>query len=70
MEGVNSGRFLSLYWLFLRHPLAVQGEGPSNGDGLSSLCSSESLIYPITPRNLQQGPDHDYWLGEVSVVSF
>jgi len=60
--GVNSGRFLSLYWLFLRHPLAVQGEGPSNGDGLSSMCSSESLIYPCTRRNLQQGPiSRDYW---------
>ena len=61
--GVNSGRFLRLYWLFLRHPLAVQGEGPSNGDGLSSLCSSESLIYPITERELTPGPpEEDYWL--------
>ena len=43
--------------------LAVQGEGPSNGDGLASLCASESLIYPITPAGLEQGPlDRDYWM--------
>jgi hypothetical protein len=63
-SGVNAGRYSRLYLFFLRHPLTVQGEGPSNGDGLSSLCSSESLIYPITPRELEQGPtDHAYWLG-------
>lgn len=64
-EGVNRGRYFDLFWLFLRHPLAVQGEGPSNGDGLSAMCGSESLIYPVTPKRLQQGPLHsDYWLIE------
>ena len=61
--GVNQGRWAALYCFLLRHPLAVQGEGPSNGDGLASLCASESIIYPITPRALTQGPlDRDYWL--------
>lgn len=65
IEGVNSGRWTDLYLLFLRHPLAVQatnGEGPSNGDGLASMCASESLVYPITPKRLLQGPaEGAYW---------
>lgn len=56
---------LELYWFFLRHPSAVQGEGPSNGDGLAAMNASESIVYPITPKDLVQGPtDRDYWLGE------
>ena len=56
-------RYLRLYIFFLRHPLAVQGEGPSNGDGLASLCASETLVYPFTRRGLHPGPlDRDYWM--------
>ena len=62
-EGVNKGRYLRLYFFFLRHPLAVQGEGPSNGDGLASMCASETLVYPFTRRGLHPGPpEKDYWL--------
>jgi len=61
--GVPKSR-LHLYWYFLRHPVAIQGEGPSNGDGLAAMNGSESLIYPITMKELEQGPkDKDYWLG-------
>ena len=61
--GVNSGRYFQLFYFFLRHPLAIQGEGPSNGDGLASLNASETLIFPMTPLDLTRGPtDHDYWL--------
>ena len=61
-EGVNRGRHWDLFVLFLRHPVAVQGEGPSNGDGLAAMCASESLIYPITRRRLEQGDeDSAYW---------
>jgi len=61
-EGVPKN-LLQLYWFLVRHPLAVQGEGPSNGDGLASMNGSESIIYPITRKSLQQGPaDRPYWL--------
>ena len=61
-EGVNRGRHWDLFVLFLRHPVVVQGEGPSNGDGLAAMCASESLIYPITRRRLEQGDkDAPYW---------
>jgi hypothetical protein len=63
-EGVPKS-LLRLYWFFLRHPVAIQGEGPSNGDGLAGMNASESLIYPITAREMVQGPkDRDYWLKE------
>lgn len=62
--GVPKSR-LHLYWFFLRHPLAIQGEGPSNGDGLAAMNGSESVIYPVTKKELEQGPlDRPYWLGE------
>ena len=38
--GVNSGRYLSLYWLFLREPLAVQGEGQSCASNSATTCPS------------------------------
>jgi len=61
-EGVPKSK-LQLYFFLLRHPMAVQGEGPSNGDGLASMNSSESVIYPITPKDTVQGPtDQPYWL--------
>ena len=61
--GVNSGRYLKLFVFFLKHPLAIQGEGPSNGDGLAALNASETLIYPMTPSDLNRGPtDYNYWL--------
>ena len=31
-DGVPKSR-VRLFWFFLRHPVAIQGEGPSNGDG-------------------------------------
>jgi hypothetical protein len=63
-EGVPKSK-LKLWWYFVRHPIAIQGEGPSNGDGLAAMNASESSIYPITPKELEQGPmDRDYWLGE------
>jgi len=62
-NGCNRHRYLRLWWFFVRHPIAVQGEGPSNGDGLAAMNAAESLLYPITPTNLQRGPtDRDYWL--------
>merc|ERR1740130_527442 len=30
-NGCNRHRYFALWWFFLRHPIAVQGEGPSNG---------------------------------------
>jgi hypothetical protein len=63
-EGVPKSR-ARLYWYFLRHPVAIQGEGPSNGDGLAAMNASESLIYPITKKEMEQGPkDRPYWLQE------
>jgi hypothetical protein len=63
-EGVPKNK-LKLYWFLLRHPTAVQGEGPSNGDGLAAMNGSESIIYPITEKELEQGPkDRAYWLQE------
>jgi len=63
-EGVPKNK-LKLYLFLLRHPVAVQGEGPSNGDGLAGMNASESVIYPITPKELVQGPkDRHYWLEE------
>merc|ERR1712078_260721 len=62
-DGVNRGRYLQLWWFFMRHPIAVQGEGPSNGDGLAALGASASAIYPVTPANLEKGPlKGAYWL--------
>mmetsp|Transcript_17420 Transcript_17420/g.32870 ORF Transcript_17420/g.32870 Transcript_17420/m.32870 type:complete len:495 (-) Transcript_17420:94-1578(-) len=62
--GVPKSR-LQLFWYFLRHPSAIQGEGPSNGDGLAAMNGSESIAYPITKKELEQGPlDVPYWLGE------
>jgi len=47
----------------LKHPMAVQGEGPSNGDGLAAMNAGESLLYPLTPTEMERGPtDRDYWL--------
>lgn len=61
-EGVPKNK-LRLFWFLLRHPLAIQGEGPSNGDGLAAMNGSESVLYPITPQSLECGPkDKDYWL--------
>lgn len=63
-EGVPKN-MLKFYWFLLRHPMAIQGEGPSNGDGLASMNASESVIYPVTKKDLQQGPlDRPYWLSE------
>lgn len=63
--GVNKHRYFGLLWFFLRHPTAIQGEGPSNGDGLAGMNAAESLLYPLTPKEMQCGPvDRDYWLGE------
>jgi hypothetical protein len=60
--GVPKSR-LRLFWFLLRHPVAIQGEGPSNGDGLAAMNGSESMIYPITQKDLQQGPlNEPYWL--------
>jgi len=62
-HGCNKGRYLDLWWFFLCHPVAVQGEGPSNGDGLAGMNAAESLLYPLTPTEMQRGPtDRDYWL--------
>ena len=55
-DGVNRGQYLKLWTFFLRHPCAVQGEGPSNGDGLAGIGASESIIYPLTRAHLQLGP--------------
>lgn len=61
--GCNKHRYFALWWFFVRHPVAVQGEGPSNGDGLAAMNGSESLIYPLTPADMECGPsDRDYWL--------
>lgn len=61
-QGVPKSK-LRLYLFLLRHPTAVQGEGPSNGDGLAAMNASESMIYPITPKSLEVGPtDRPYWL--------
>eukprot|EP00928_Gymnodinium_smaydae_P063264 TRINITY_DN46905_c0_g1_i1.p1 TRINITY_DN46905_c0_g1~~TRINITY_DN46905_c0_g1_i1.p1 ORF type:complete len:487 (-),score=81.89 TRINITY_DN46905_c0_g1_i1:181-1641(-) len=61
--GCNKHRYLSLWWFFVRHPVAVQGEGPSNGDGLAAMNAAESLLYPLTPVEMERGPtDRDYWL--------
>jgi len=60
-EGVPKNR-LRLFWFFVRHPVAVQGEGPSNGDGLAAMNACESILYPITMESLQCGPkDRPYW---------
>ena len=62
-NGVNKDNLFQLWWFFVRHPVAIQGEGPSNGDGLAAMGGSESLIYPLTHRHLARGPlDHPYWL--------
>jgi hypothetical protein len=62
-HGCNRYRYLDLWWFFVRHPMAVQGEGPSNGDGLAAMNAAESLIYPLTPLEMERGPvDRDYWL--------
>eukprot|EP00462_Mataza_sp_D1_P021869 CAMPEP_0175139708 /NCGR_PEP_ID=MMETSP0087-20121206/11062_1 /TAXON_ID=136419 /ORGANISM="Unknown Unknown, Strain D1" /LENGTH=411 /DNA_ID=CAMNT_0016422767 /DNA_START=85 /DNA_END=1320 /DNA_ORIENTATION=+ len=64
-QGVNKNDWFGLIWLFLRHPLVVQGEGPSNGDGLAAMNGAETLIYPVTPKSLLPGPaDSPYWLKE------
>lgn len=65
-EGVNKNDLLKLYWFLLRHPAAIQGEGPSNGDGLAALGGAESIIYPIQiPLDLHLGPEgRNYWLDE------
>lgn len=61
--GCNRLRYLRLWMFFVRHPVAVQGEGPSNGDGLAAMNAAESLLYPISPTELECGPpDRDYWL--------
>eukprot|EP00747_Dinoflagellata_sp_TGD_P183201 gnl/TRDRNA2_/TRDRNA2_37922_c0_seq1.p1 gnl/TRDRNA2_/TRDRNA2_37922_c0~~gnl/TRDRNA2_/TRDRNA2_37922_c0_seq1.p1 ORF type:complete len:462 (-),score=70.55 gnl/TRDRNA2_/TRDRNA2_37922_c0_seq1:201-1586(-) len=63
-HGVPKSRW-GLYCFLVRHPVALQGEGPSNGDGLAAMNACESLIYPITPKGLQSGPkDFAYWLPE------
>jgi len=63
-EGVPKSK-LQLFWFLLRHPVAIQGEGPSNGDGLAAMNGSESMIYPITEKELVQGPlEKAYWLKE------
>eukprot|EP00933_Yihiella_yeosuensis_P051364 TRINITY_DN49293_c0_g1_i1.p1 TRINITY_DN49293_c0_g1~~TRINITY_DN49293_c0_g1_i1.p1 ORF type:complete len:499 (-),score=99.17 TRINITY_DN49293_c0_g1_i1:624-2009(-) len=63
--GVNRNDRVGIYWFLLRHPVAVQGEGPSNGDGLAAMNASETLIYPITPKHLTAGPkDKPYWVEE------
>jgi len=62
-NGCNRHRYLKLWSFFLRHPIAVQGEGPSNGDGLAAMNAAESLLYPLTPTEMEMGPfDRDYWL--------
>lgn len=61
--GCNKNRYFGLWWFFVRHPIAVQGEGPSNGDGLAAMNAAESLLYPLTPQDMERGPtDRDYWL--------
>jgi hypothetical protein len=61
--GCNKHRYFGLWYFFLRHPIAVQGEGPSNGDGLAAMNAAESLLYPLTPTEMERGPtDSDYWL--------
>lgn len=63
-DGVPKSK-VRLYWLLLRHPVVIQGEGPSNGDGLAAMNGSESMIYPLTRKELVQGPtDRPYWLKE------
>lgn len=62
-NGCNRHRYLRLWMFFLHHPIAVQGEGPSNGDGLAAMNAAESLLYPLTPTEMECGPtDRDYWL--------
>jgi len=62
-NGCNRHQYFALWWFFLRHPIAVQGEGPSNGDGLAGMNAAESLLYPLTPLEMERGPvDRDYWL--------
>lgn len=64
LAGVNKNDKLRLFLFFLRHPVAIQGEGPSNGDGLAAMGASESVIYPITRRSLEPGPPGPYWKEE------
>lgn len=62
-HGCNKHRYLRLWMFFMRHPMAIQGEGPSNGDGLAGMNAGESLIYPLTPTEMERGPtDRAYWL--------
>jgi hypothetical protein len=61
--GCNKNRYFRLWRFFVKHPMAVQGEGPSNGDGLAAMNAGESLLYPLTPQEMLRGPtDRDYWL--------
>lgn len=39
--------YWELYKFFLRWPVAIQGEGPSNGDGLAQFNGLESLCFPV-----------------------
>ena len=54
--GVNRNDKIRLILFLIRHPIAIQGEGPSNGDGLAAMGASETSIYPITKKlDLKQG---------------
>lgn len=64
-EGVNRNDRQKLWWFLVQHPLAIQGEGPSNGDGLAAMGGSASIIYPVTKKGLERGPtDKPYWKEE------
>lgn len=58
-------------WLFLiKYPMAIQGEGLSNGDGLAGINGFESLMYPLLGSiDLKQGrKDRAYWMEEDAEV--
>ena len=42
----KSKRGWKLFWFFMRHPFAVEGEGLGNGAGLAMYSAAESLSYP------------------------
>ena len=62
--------YWELYKFLLRWPVAIQGEGPSNGDGLAQFNGMESLCFPIklpADHPALQGAAHE--TGKVSSVS-